>query len=312
LGVWYIISAEAGAGKTAISAGLAVNLLSAGKKVGFLKPQAVDKTLPDGDTAFMKKVLGPDDLVNAPDIVKGRDTVLVEALLGKKPGDAASKDAYGAAKEMQAKAIAVEAYTGQPSPYISLYKGFGESLLGVIINKVPQSQLKRVKAEAAAQFGEAGIKVLGAIPESRALLALTIGEVAAGIRGKILNNADKAGELVENYLLGAMTLDAGPVYFGRKSHKAAILRLDRPDMQLAALETSTACLVLSGGGQPPIYNVISKAESKGVPVITTDSAVPDIVTGIENALMKTRLHQEKKLARLAEIVKQNLDMKVFG
>ncbi len=37
----------------------------------------------------------------------------MEATLGKNAGDAASKATYGAAKEMKAKAIAVEAYTGQ-------------------------------------------------------------------------------------------------------------------------------------------------------------------------------------------------------
>jgi len=311
LGVLYIVSAEEAVGKTAISAGIAVNLLNAGKKVGFLKPQ-VFETHSDGDIGFMRKVLGLSDLVNAPDLIKGRDIVLVEATLGKKPGDATSKETYGAAKSMKARAIAVEAYSGEPSKYIDLYQGFGESLLGVIINKVPQSQLKRVKEEAAAQFGAAGIKVLGVVPENRFLLAITIGELAESIQGKILNNADKAGELVENYMLGALVIDSGPAYFGRKINKAAVIRQDRPDMQLAALETPTNCLVLSGSSQAPIYNVLSKAESKGVPIITTETAVPDIIASIENTLMKTRLHQEKKLVKLAEIVKQNLDMKVFG
>jgi BioD-like phosphotransacetylase family protein len=312
LGVLYIVSAEEAAGKTAICAGVAVNLLNAGKKVGYLKPQAAEKGQHEGDISFMRKVLGLTDLVNAPDLIKGRDIVLVEATLGKKAGDAASKETYGAAKEMKAATIAVEAYSGKPSKYTDLYQGFGKSLLGVVINKVPQSQLKLVKEAAAAQFGAAGIKVLGAVPENRALLAITVGEIAASIQGKILNNADKAGELVENYMLGAMVVDSGLDYFGRKSNKAAVIRQDRPDMQLAALETATNCLVLGGSSQPPLYNVLNKAESKGIPIITTDTAVPDIVTSIENTLMNARLHQEKKLVKLAEIVKQNLDIKVFG
>ena len=312
MGVLYIVSAEEAAGKTAICAGVAINLLNAGKKVGYLKPQAAEKSQSDGDISFMRKVLGMEDLANAPDVVKGRDIVLVEATLGKKAGDAASQATYGAAKEMKAKAIAVETYSGKPSEYTDAYKGFGENFLGVVINKVPQSQLKRVKEEAAAQFGAAGIKLLGAVPENRVLLAITVSELAESIQGKILNSADKAGELVENYMLGAMVVDSGLDYFGRKSSKAAIIRQDRPDMQLAALETPTNCLVLSGSRQPPVYNVLNKAESQGIPIITTETAVPDIVTSIENTLMNTRLHQEKKLVKLAEIVKQNLDMKVFG
>jgi len=188
----------------------------------------------------------------------------------------------------------------------------GDSLLGVIINKVPQSQLQRVKEEADGKYGTVGIKVLGVIPENRAILSITVGELADYIKGKIINNTDKSGELVENYMLGAMVVDSGLEYFGRKKNKAAVVRHDRLDMQLAALETQTGCLVLSGSHETPFYNVLNKAESRGIPIITTETGVNDIVTSIEEALTKTGLKQEKKLAKLAEIVGKNLDMKAVA
>jgi len=309
LGVLYVVSAEASAGKTAICAGLARNLMNDGKKVGYLKPQVVGKDGSDSDIVFMKQILGLADVVNAPDVVKGRDVVLVEAMLGPKADDAVSKGTYGAAKEMKARVIAVEAYSGEASRFTDVYKGFGENLLGVIINKVPESQVKRVKDEATAQFGAAGINVLALIPENRVLLAITVGELAESVRGKILNNPEKSGELVENFMLGAMVVDSGLDYFGRKNNKAAIVRQDRPDMQLAALETSTKCLVLTGSSEPPAYNVLQKAEAWGIPVITTETEAKDIIASLEDTLMSTRLNQEKKLSKLAEVVKQNLDIK---
>ncbi len=308
MGVLYIVSAEEGTGKTAICAGIAINFLNANKKVGYLKPQAAEKGVADGDIAFMRKTLGLTDLVNAPDIIQGRDVVLVEARLGAKATDPDSKDAYGAAKEMQAKVIAVESFTGRPAQYAALYKGFGDSFLGVVINKVPPTRLKQARETA----GTGDIKVLGVIPENRVLLAITVAELAESIKGKIINNSENAGELVENFLLGAMTPDSGTEYFGRKSRKAAVIRQNRPDMQLAALETQTNCMVLAGSSEPPIYNVRAKAEKKGVPIIVTESGIEDIVKNIESSLLKTRLNQEKKLAKLGEIIKQNLDMKVFG
>ncbi len=312
MGVLYIVSAEEGAGKTAVCAGLARNLMNDGKKVGYLKPQVAAKDGSDSDIVFMKQILGLTDAVNAPDVIQGRDIVLVEAMMGSTADDTKSQDTYSAAREMKAKAIAVEAYSGQASKYIDVYKGFGESLLGVIINKVPERQLKRVQEEAATQFGAAGINVPGVIPESRVLFAMTVGELAESIQGKILNNPDRSGELVENFMLGAMVVDSGLDYFGRKNNKAAIVRQDRPDMQLAALETSTRCLVLSGSPDKsgsPIYNVLQKAESRGIPIIATETAISDIVASIEDALSKTRLNQEQKLPKLAEIIKQNLDLK---
>ena len=133
----------------------------------------------------MRKVLGLADVVNAPDLITGRDIVLVEATLGKKVGDAASKATYGAAKEMKARVIAVEAYSGQAVRNTSTFtKGSARASWAWLLNKVPPSQLKSVKEEAAAQFGAAGIKVLGVIPENRVLLAITVGELAENIQGK--------------------------------------------------------------------------------------------------------------------------------
>jgi BioD-like phosphotransacetylase family protein len=310
LGVLYIISAEQAAGKTAICAGLAINLLNQGKTVGYLKPQAARDS--SGDIAFMRQVLGTADIVNAPDVIKGRDVVLVESMIGPNVSDA--KNTIGAAKEMKARVIAVEAYTGQDPKWVDMYKWFAESLLGVVLNKVPVSQLKSVKEEAAAKLSAAGVKLLGVIPENRALMTITVGELADVIKGKILNSPEKSGELVENYMLGAMVVGSGVDYFGRKSAKAAIIHQDRADMQMAALETPTACLVLSGSPDTsgPIDTVFQKAESRGIPVIATGAGTAEIIAGIEEALLRARLHQEQKLAGLAELVKLNLDIKAVA
>jgi BioD-like phosphotransacetylase family protein len=314
LNVLYIVSAEEAAGKTAICAGLGRYLLGNGKKVGFLKPLIAEKSGADGDASFMKQVLDlpeaveslhpPEDVQKIKEacdkIYQSKDVVIVEGRLGQ--------GADEIAKALNARVIVVEAYSGQASKFIDGYKEFGENLLGVVLNKVPPSQLKRVQDEASAQFGAAGINVLGVLPEDRVLFAITVGELADSLQGKILNNAENSGELVENFMLGAMVVDSGLDYFGRKNNKAAVVRQDRPDMQLAALETSTRCLVLSGSNEPPIYSVLQKAENRGIPIISTESATSDVVASIEDALSRTRFNQEQKLPKLAEIMKQNLDL----
>ncbi len=290
LGVLYIVSVAAGTGKTAIGAGLARNLTNEGRKVGYLPSGS------DGDAAFMREVLGAGG--------EG-DIVLAEGRLGPKADDPLTRDAYAAAQKSQARVIAVEVYSGRKSQYTEVYRGFGPALLGVVINKVPVSQLEH----AAESFGAVGIKVLGVVPEDRALLAVSVGELAEIVGGKLLNNAEKAADLVENYMLGAMVVDSGRDYFARKPAKAAIVRADRPDMQLAALETPTRCLVLSGSSaEPPFYNVLQKAEARAIPVIATDRPTAAIVDGIEAALAQARCRQEPKLKRLAALVAQHLNL----
>lgn len=314
MGIIYVVSAEEAAGKTAVCAGLGKNLQAEGKKVGYLK--LLDAGTCIGDVTFMKQALEMPETADslcppASDVAKvkeacdkvarGKDVVIIEGRLGQNAGEIA--------RNLKAKVIVVEAYSGQASSFIDSYKGLGESLLGIVLNKVPKSQLKRVQEEALAGFGKAGINVLGIIPENRYLFAITVGELADSIQGKILNNTEKSAELVENFMLGAMVVDSGLDYFGRKHNKAAVIRQERPDMQLAALETSTKCLVLSGSQEPPTYNVLQKAETRGIPIIVTETETSDIVASIEDALSQARINQEQKLPKLAEIIKQNLDLK---
>ena len=316
MGALYVVS-TAGAGKTTICAGIGKYLTDNGRKVGFLKLTADNGD--NGDTAFMKQVLGlTDNLATSCDtdkireactkVAQGIDTVIIEGTIGANPDDNLSQASYEIAGALDARVIIVEAYSGQPSPSQNSYEGFGGNLLGIILNKVPVSRLKRVQDEISNQ---PGMNVLGVLTEDRALSTLTIGELAECIQGKILNNAEKSNELVESVMLGAMVVDSGLDYFNRKSNKAAIIRGDRPDMQLAALETSTRCLVLSGSTAPPMYSVQQKAENRNIPIISTENDTTIIVMSIEDAMSKTRFSQEKKLPRLAEIM-QHLNLQAVS
>ena len=328
----YLVASEEGAGKTTLAAGLAKHFLSNGKKVGFLKPVfAEQKAEGNTDATFMKQVLAlPEQAGSLSPLIGGekrladrirevyievaqnKDVVIIEGRCGQSPDDSLSKAAYEIAGALKAKAIAVEGFTHKASTprFVNSYKGFGENLLGVVLNKVPKSRQKRVCEEITGKFGESELRILGVIPEDRVLFTLTIGELAESINGEILNNAERSAELVENIMVQVMAIDSGLAYFGRKANKAAVAKDDRPDMQMATLETSTRCLVISGGTAPSDY-VRFKAENKGIPIILTKNNVNNVVQNIEDALEKARFSQEKKSARLAEILEQNLDFQTI-
>lgn len=329
----FIVSAEAAAGKTAITVGLGRHLMGAGRKVGFLKPLVGDKPadISRGDAGFVKQALNlPEDVARlSPSLGSGkaladrareayievsqnRDVVIIEGRCGKKPADDDSKAAYEMAKALKARVIIVENYAGGKSAprYMDSYLGFGENRLGFILNKVPKRELKRTGEKLTSRIKKSEMRLLGVVPEDRALLAFTVGELAELIEGKLLNNGEKTAELVENLMAGAMCVDSGLDYFGRKANKAAVVRSDRPDMQMAALETSTRCLVISGGGEPIDY-VRFKAAEKNIPVIMTRNDTETVIRNIEDLLDRTRFHQEKKLSRLAEIIKANIDLKAI-
>ncbi len=312
----YVTTKEKGSGNTSVCAGIGKLVLDAGKKPGYLKP--VLSTGSDGDSAFMKEMLSLDEstgelspVVTGSGIAaeikdslslisKGKDVVIVD---GPPEHYQSSSDI---AKELNAKLLIVEPYAEDLSQAIVGYKGFGQALLGVIINKVPESRMDKVKEEAE-QLAKVGVKYLGALPEDRALSAFTIGELAACIDGELLQGEENSTDLIENLMLGAMTVDSGPEYFGRKDNKAAVIRSERPDMQLAAISTSTKCLVLTGEGSPKPA-VLIKAEEKKIPVIATRENSAEVMDRIEAALENSRLNQESKLTRFEKLMKQNIDL----
>lgn len=317
----YITSPEAGAGKTTLCAGIGKHLLGNGRKIGFLKLSINEAVSPpdgitDSDSVFLKNILALKEPVERLSLVISDRNNLARKVKEACSGIAAGKDVViveGAceqdvAEALGGKVIIVEGYSGRLSEtgLISTCQRFKKNLLGVVLNKVPVGRMDQVRNKLSAQLAKAGINVLGVLSEDRVLSSLTIGELAERLQGKILDCTEKSGELVENFMLGAMTVDSGPEYYGRKANKAVVVRGGRPDMQLAALETSTRCLILSGN-VAPIRTVLYGAEDKGVPIILAKDDTATIVAGIEEALSRTRFNQEMKLPRLGEIMRHHFD-----
>ncbi|MFC2040530.1 DRTGG domain-containing protein [Chloroflexota bacterium] len=306
----FVVSLDSSSGKTALAAGLTKHFLDSGRKVGFIKPGSggadaafMENAFTSGEKASMFVAAYSADLKDA---VAGMgsqaDVIIVEASLGQTSQDAASQVVIADAAALGAKVIAVADYAA--STKITDFAGFGESLLGVVLNKVPQSRLAKVCEEVTAQTE---IPVLGVIPEARALAALSVGELAERIGGSILNNPEKAAGLVENLMLGALVVDSGRDYFARKANKAAILSHDRPDMQLAALDTSTRCLILSGDTATPDYHVMEKARGKGIPLMVTYKTTGDILDIFTEAMAGARFGQADKIPHIGRLLQENLD-----
>lgn len=323
----YVTSEQRGAGKTAICAGLAKHFIGRGKKIGFFKPfiaQGKESSVEvDGDAAFMKQVFALKESVESicptfaddrnlttrvkeafAKLSQGKDVVIIEGVSGQ-------GQAEKLVEALDAKVIVVADYSQGTPGGGDNYKSLGKHLLGVIVNKVPRSQYDRVFSELCDVFGKAKVSLLGVLPEDRTLFTLSVAELAEKINGKLLSHAEQSGELVENIMLGAMVVDSGLYYYGRKANKAVVIRSERPDMQLAALETSTRCLVLSGTA-PPQVAVAQMAESKRIPVISAPEGVANIAASLEEALAQTRFRQEKKLPRLVELMEQYFNFKAVA
>ncbi len=318
--VIYLVSSNTGSGKTIVAAGLGSYFLGQNRKTSYFKPLiSSGKPADNIDVTLMRRFLSleeTEDLLSPEftdetslmsnimasfvHIARGKDIIIMEGIPGT------GQFTSGLAGIFSAKVIGVEAYSADYTNAAGFYQSPGKQLAGVILNRVPQ----RRTVKATEEFSkETGIKVLGVIPEDRALMSLTVTELVQLLDGEIVSGKQEANTIIENFMLGAMVPDHPGEYFGRKTNKAVILKSERSDMQLSALETPTRCLVLAGK-TPPITMVIHKAEEKRVPIIMVKDNVAGVTANIEKAFQNTGLSYEK-LNLAAEITGKYLDFSVI-
>lgn len=336
----YLASVEA-AGKTALCAGIGRRLLEDGRKVGFLRPVRLSEAnANDGykDTLFLKDVFGLAETVETLSpialsrrdlgqslsvgidnfkrrlkqayavISPGKDVVLLEGLRELKIDKVATEACYQISDILNAWVMVVLRYSRALTALeiVEISQRLGPKLLGVVINHVPESKIEAITKDMKTLFQKKGIKVLGVLPEDRTLLGISVGELAKSLNGEIINSPEAETEIVENIMLGAMTPDSGIDYFGRKTSKAAVIRGERADMQLAALQTSTKCLVITGN-LPPLPIVLTEAETKHIPIIVVKQDTQSTVAGIEEALSQAKFNSLKKLEKFSQILDRHFD-----
>jgi hypothetical protein len=87
------------------------------------------------------------------------------------------------------------------------------------------------------------------MPENRTLRSVSVSEIIEQLGANILcrpENIDLGKVMVEELKIGAMDVNSAQSYFRKSYNKAVITGSSRIDLQFAALETSTNCLILTG------------------------------------------------------------------
>lgn len=144
------------------------------------------------------------------------------------------------------------------------------------------------------------------LPETRALYGFTVGELADYLHASFLCLPQQREGLIEHLMVGANPPDPALSYFAPRPNKAVFCRADRPDIQLAALDTTTRCLVLAGGG-PLQTSLVNRAEDEGVPVLQVAGGVIETVGRLDGLVERVRFHQAAKLPVMQALLEQRLD-----
>lgn len=210
-------------------------------------------------------------------------------------------------KALDALVITITPYHSDLSPndFESCQDKWGGRFLGVIINGMTRYMETRSLACLAPSFNSSAITLFGIIPEDRRLVGVSVRQVAEHLQGRFITSETNAENLVEHLMPGGYGMDPAEIYFGLKNHKAVIVRGDRPDVQMAALATDTACLVLTKGIAPIEY-VQYEAEEKLVPILGVDLDTLEVMDAMNGLIQMASFDHPLKLKRLMDLLRTHL------
>lgn len=342
----FIISNRPFTGKNFFALGLSLTLQERGYKTGYIRPLGriplkKGEEIFDEEAVFIKDLLGLEEPLNVISpfvftyetqyrLLEGADLKVKEKIVNAFSkqinkdfvivvgpntifeGFTLGIDVISLIKETDGKVIAIQHWDSEfaMDDIFGIRHLSGEKFIGAVINKVPPEQFHHVKEKVVPFIEGKGIKVLGVFKRDKFLEAVTVRRLMEAVNGGLVCCEDKLDEFVENLSIGAMDPETALSYFLRIPNKAVITGIHRTDIQIVAMETSTKCLILTGGIHAN-ETVTGIAKSKGIPIIVTGMDTFTAVDKMEKLMGKAVIREKDKALKAKEIVSTAFDIEEF-
>ncbi len=249
---------------------------------------------------------------------QGEDVLLIEG-----PGSLEEGTLFGLslpemAQMSQAQVVLVTRYhsTLIVDKLLAAKQKLGDRLLGVVINDVPKDLIETAQTAISSCLERHGIQVFGILPRTPIMRSVSVEALVAHLQAEILNSPERIDQImVEEISIGAMNANSALRYFNRAHNMVVVTGGDRFDIQMAALESSTQCLVLTGRLSPR-KDILERAQDLEVPILSVDLDTLTTVEIIEKAFDQVRLHEPIKVECIKHLMEQHFDtprvMKALG
>ena len=306
MGVLYITSQKQNSGKTTLSAALASLLIDRGKVVDIAKPFSENGTLEEGDRFNLSKLLDRDyslqneqslDAVIASikESSSKHEFVIVEAL-----SSMPVEEQVSFVEEIKAQSLIVSIPSTMDSD-ADFSSRFGSSVCGVVLNQV--SKYAQIQTEHIMQqnLSSHDVLLLGTIPEDRTLLSLSVAQICENLSGQMFGEVQNSESLVEHFMVGGFGMDPGEYSFATRDKKAVVVRGDRPDVQMSALNTDMECFIMTNG-MDPIEYIKYEAVEEGVSIMIVQSDTLDTMENISKLQQLAEFDHPDKLSKAKKLV----------
>jgi hypothetical protein len=340
----YIASTEGSGGKTTISVGLCLALRARGLDVGYFKPVGIlprtssDEPV-DDDARFVAAVLGLTEplsdlcpvvldegalheVLAGTDVdtlgrVKaafervgaGRDLVVCEGLGEIWQGRFLRASGADVVAQLDLRALLVARFAGARllDDVCYVKDGLKQRLLGVIFNMVPASRLELVRGEYARFLDDQDIGTYGILAANKRLAAVSVAEIVAALGATYICGEEHGDAMAETYLIGAMSPEHALRYFQNTENKVVVVGGDRAEIILAALDTPTTAVVLTGS-YVPSPAVLARAEELGVPIVSVPTDTVSATDGIQRLFGRLGVHDRRKIELITDEISRGIDL----
>lgn len=336
-------SIEPSSGKSAVTLGLAPQLQDRGFDIAYGKPLGTDfdehlAHLVDADCEFIAETLGlSEDYVRSPILMLDQTTIekhlhnqdinhyqealttyhhqisgdlmLLEGPRTLQEGSLFNLSLTHIAEVLDTAVILVVRFQSYSllDEVLSAKERLGNRLIGIVINDVTQEQFPTIETQIQPFLEDKDIPVLGILPRNPLLRSITVGELVTQLEAQVVCCHERLDLIVESLSVGAMNVSSAMKYFSQSRNMAVVTGGDRTDVQMAALEKSTHCLILTGQ-LPPAPIVITRAEELEVPILCVDLDTLTTVESIDRAFGRVRIHDASKVECMTQIIAENFDI----
>ncbi len=243
-------------------------------------------------------------------ISEGKDLTLISGTAAfPAAGRFANVDGLRLVRTLGLKVLFIERYTdGINFDGLLLLKDLlGSDLLGLVLNDVPEEEMRDVYKVLIPWLETRGIAVHGVMGHEPGLTAIRANDLAHSLNGHIVAGSAHASRMVNGFLIGAMQV--GNFMLHLRNHKdcAVIVGGDRLDLQLAALYAKIPCIILTGNIAPSEM-IRAKAEDRGVTLLMVKEDTYTAAQALSRILRFKKLRDLAQIRLAVELAKKSLKL----
>jgi BioD-like phosphotransacetylase family protein len=222
------------------------------------------------------------------------------------------------AKLLHAKVIIVtRGGIGKPIDEVALNQALfekeGVKIIGVIVNKVLPDKVDYVTEFVRKGLKRKGLELLGVIPHQEILSRPTLKLICEELKAEALNNSGQMTNLVEDIVIGAMSVQNAMQFFQRGV--LVIIPGDREDILLAAAaemcsqnHSVLAGIVLTGNLRPGEH-VMKLIREMPFPVLLAKQDSYEVASMVHDMTVKTRPDDTAKINLIRDMIARHVDVK---